>query len=301
MYQGTVGYARRELGKRMRLKFDARARAILRRLPVVNVYSAVELALLAGLALQCARLTWVILTPVSPLGAWTPAGPAIPVDPAGVLGGFDPFYRVSGAVAKGPSVVTSLQVTLFGTRIDTAQGRGSAIIAGPDGVQKSISVGEEVAPGVTLKSVAFDHVTLDRGGVTEDLFLDQSSGTTTGTPPPGVPSAAMPAATPGVAPSASMNPLAAGIQVEQLRSEIQAIPRVDGGRISGLTVRGGNGLAFRTAGLRDGDVITAVGGRPIAGPSDLERMGRDGVRGGALALTVERDGRSVPLNVKVSQ
>ena len=39
----------------MRLKLDVRARRLLRRLPVVNVYSVAELALMAGLAVQGAR------------------------------------------------------------------------------------------------------------------------------------------------------------------------------------------------------------------------------------------------------
>ena len=40
----------------MRLRFDARTRRILRRLPVVNVYSLAELVLIGGLAIQSARL-----------------------------------------------------------------------------------------------------------------------------------------------------------------------------------------------------------------------------------------------------
>ncbi|KQT32738.1 type II secretory protein PulC [Sphingomonas sp. Leaf412] len=279
----------------MRLKFDARARAILRRLPVVNVYSALELALLAGLAAQGARLLWTIVTPVAPLGAWVPTGPALPADPAGVIAGFDPFYRVSGAAtAQGPAAVTSLRLTLFGTRIDAARGGGSAIVAGPDGMQRSISVGEEVAPGVILKSVAFDHVTLDRGGAAEDLFLDQSGGAP---------------ATPET-PPASGAPLTAGgpavggggaIPVDLLRGDITAIPRIDGGRISGLTVRGQGGSAFADAGLRDGDVVTAIGGRPIAGPADLDRLAREGAAAGTLALTIERGGQSLPLTIPVTK
>lgn len=271
----------------MRLKFDARARAILRRVPVVNIYSAVELMLLAGLAVQCARLMWVVVSPVSPLGPWAPPGPAIPADPAGVLAGFDPFYRVSGA-RSGPAVVTALQVKLFGTRIDTAQGRGAAIIAGPDGIQKSISVGEEVAPGVTLKAVAFDHVTLDRGGVAEDLFLDQSGS--------GVATPVVASATTSVAPVA-VPP--GPVRAEQLRADIGAIPRIEGGRISGLTVRGQGGSAFRASGLRDGDVVTAVGGRAIQGPSDLERLAKDG--GNGVTIMVERNGKQMPLTLPVTQ
>lgn len=279
----------------MRLKFDARARAILRRLPVVNVYSAVELALLAALAVQCARLLWTVVTPVAPLGTWVPTGPAIPADPAGVIAGFDPFYRVSGAgQAQGAANVTSLQLTLFGTRIDAAQGGGSAIVAGPDGMQRSISVGEEVAPGVVLKSVAFDHVTLSRGGATEDLFLDQSGGTGTPAAPP--PEAGAPLT--GSAPAVGAG---GAVPVEQLRTDISAIPRIDGGRISGLTVRGQGGSAFAAAGLRDGDVVTAIGGRAIAGPADLDRLAREGAAAGTLVLTIERGGQSLPLTIPVTK
>jgi len=295
----------------MRLKFDARARAILRRLPVVNVYSAAELALLAVLAVQCARLAWVLLTPVAPLGAWVPAGPTIPADAAGVLAGFDPFYRVSGAAqAQGPSAVTSLQLTLYGTRMDNAQARGAAIIAGPDGVQKSIAVGEEVAPGVTLKAVAFDHVTLDRGGRSEDLFLDQSGSSGIVTAPAGEaaqnpPPAARPPAAPGpVAPldtpgGGPIAPGAANVSPQQLRTEINAIPRIEGGKVTGVTVRGQGGTAFRAAGLRDGDVITTVAGRPISGPSDLDMLTRARASGGTLSLTVERGGQPLPLTIPV--
>ena len=130
----------------------------------MNLYSAGELLLLAGLAAQTARLLYAIVTPVGPLGDWRPAQLVIPVDPAALLASFDPFFRVSGAGGSGPAVVTSLPLKLFGIRLNEATARGSAIIAGPDGLQRSVDVGEEIVPGVTLKAVAFDHVTVSRGG-----------------------------------------------------------------------------------------------------------------------------------------
>ncbi|WP_026325997.1 type II secretion system protein N [Sphingomonas sp. Mn802worker] len=261
----------------MRLKFDARARAILRRIPVMNVYSAAEIALLGVLAVQCARLVWTVVTPIAPLGAWAPAGPVLPGDPAGVFASFDPFYRVSGVQTKA-AAVTSLQLTLFGTRIDEAQGRGSAIIAGPDGVQKSVSVGEEVAPGVVLKSVAFDHVTLDRGGASEDLFLPQGEGM----------SAPVAAPTAGAA-----APAAGGASLADLRADVSAIPRIDKGAINGLTLRGQGKGVFQAAGLQDGDVLTAINGRPITGVADLEQL----AKGGATGVTIERGGQSLPVTL----
>ncbi|GAA3263278.1 hypothetical protein GCM10020258_28470 [Sphingomonas yabuuchiae] len=169
----------------------------MRRLPVVNVYSVAELALMAVLAVQGARLLWVIVTPVSPLGEWRPLAPAIAGSPAAILEGFDPFFRLQGQQAA-PAAVTTLQLTLFGTRLDEASGRGSAILAGPDGVQRSVSVGEEIQPGVTLKAVAFDHITIDRGGATEDLYLDQSDAppAAAGAPTPAAPSVQAPGSVP---------------------------------------------------------------------------------------------------------
>jgi len=276
----------------MRLRLDARGRRWLRRLPVVNVYSVAELALMAVLAVQGARLLWVIVTPVSPLGEWRPLAPAIAGSASAILEGFDPFFRVQGQQAA-PAAVTTLQLTLFGTRLDEASGRGSAILAGPDGVQRSVSVGEEIQPGVTLKAVAFDHITIDRGGATEDLYLDQSDAppAAAGASAPGAPSAQAPGSVPP----------AGGVAIAQLRSDIGFIPRLDGGRVSGLVVRSqGSGAAFRAAGLREGDIVTALGGRPVTGAGDLDRLAADFAQGGSLSITVERGDQTLPLSLQIA-
>ena len=156
----------------MLLQFDQRARRLLRQLPRRYAYTGAELLLLTFLALQLARLTWAVLTPVDPLGDWrAPAAAAAPAE-AAVLRDFDPFFRT--ATDSGPVAVTSLNLSLLGTRVDTVSGRGSAIIdAG--GVQTSFLVGETVMPGVTLEAVDFDNVTIVRGGAREKLYLDQSA------------------------------------------------------------------------------------------------------------------------------
>ncbi|WP_267386753.1 type II secretion system protein N [Sphingomonas sp. GC_Shp_3] len=278
----------------MRLVLDPRARALLRRLPRVTVYSVAELVLLAVLAVQCARLVWAVVTPVGPLGDWRPAGVSVPGAPGDLLRGFDPFFRLSGGDAQ-PSTVTSLQLTLFGTRIDGAMGGGSAIIAGPDGVQKSIAVGQEVAPGATLKAVAFDHVTIARGGGSEELFIAQGDAGSAAPPAP------VPAGAPLLTPPAPVAPASNGTTISQLRADIGFIPRIDGGRISGLAVRPqGGATAFRQAGFREGDVITAIGGRPITGAADLERLGAQFANGGNLSVTVERGSQTLPLAITIA-
>ena len=268
----------------MRLKMDARSRRLLRRLPDVNVYSIMELLVLAALAVQVARLLWVMVTPVGPVGDWRPAEPSVAGSARDILGGFDPFFRLSGA--GQPASVTALDLTLFGTRIDEASGRGSAIIAGADKLQRSIAVGEAIVPGVTLKSVSFDHVTIDRGGTHEDLYIDQS-----GVAPPMVP-------TPGAAVPANSG--SAGT-IGQIRQDIGFSPRIDGGRISGLVVRSqGSGTLFRQAGLRDGDVVTSIGGRPVTGPQDVDRVATDFAGGGTIPLTVERGSTTLPLSLTIA-
>ncbi|WP_375394544.1 type II secretion system protein N [uncultured Sphingomonas sp.] len=266
----------------MRLKMNARTRRLLARLPTANVYSILELALLAALAVQVARLLWVVVTPVGPVGDWRPAQPSVAGSARDILTGFDPFFRLSGA--GQPASATALNLTLFGTRIDEASGRGSAIIAGADKLQKSIAVGEEITAGVKLRTVAFDHVTIDRGGASEDLYIDQS-----GVAPPMVP-------TPGPATPPPITP-----PISQLRQDIGFSPRIDNGRISGLVVRSqGSGVLFRQAGLRDGDVVTAIGGRPVTGPQDVDRVARDFAGGGAIPLTVERGSTTLPLSITIA-
>lgn len=270
----------------MRLSPSPRLRAVLRRIPAVNLYSLGELLLLGVLAIQCARLFWTLVTPVGPLGDWRVAQPGVGGSPAAILRGFDPFFRVSGATGAA-STVTSLQLTLFGTRIDDATGLSSAIIAGPDGVQNSVGIGQEIVPGVRLKAVAFDHVTIDRGGKAEELYIDQSSaapaGATTATAAPGIASDAGP-----------------GVNASQVRADVSFTPRTDGGRITGLVVRSqGSGAAFRTMGFKDGDVVTAAGGRAIAGQADLDRVLSGLTPGSNLSITVERGAQTLPLVVTI--
>ena len=148
-------------------------------------------------------------------------------------------------------------------------------------------------PGVILREVAFDHVVIERGGTREDLFLDQSG---SGTPPTTMPgSGDASVASPAAAQATS------GITVQQFQSDIGFVPRVEGGRISGLVVRpAGSGAAFRAAGLREGDIITQIGGRPVQGPADIERLASQYGGGGAIPLTVDRGGQTLPLSVQVA-
>ncbi|GAA4825901.1 hypothetical protein GCM10023232_24810 [Sphingosinicella ginsenosidimutans] len=188
------------------------------RLPRSALLLGAELLLLALVAVQGARLVWTLATPHGPIGDWRPSRALVPVAGPEVLASFDPFFRLQGG--GGPAVVTALNLKLYGISQDRATGRGSAIVGLPDGTQRSFAVGEEIMPGVTLAEVAFDNVTIRRGGVAEQLFLDQS------TPAAAAPAAATPAQplAPAVtpAPNAPAAPAAAATPTANQLRDIRA-------------------------------------------------------------------------------
>lgn len=243
-------------------------------------FHAVASALIVMLILwQTARLFWAVASPIGAVGDWRPA--TIRTSGAGMaeLRGFDPFFRLEPGGEE--TVVTSLELKLFGVRVDSASGRGSAIIATPDGVQSSVAVGEEIMPGVTLAQVAFDNVTISRGGVTEQIFLDQS--------------VAAPVAQPGTNPPADS--ATSGSQL--LANNVALAPRIENGKMSGMTLTPkGDGALFKAAGLEPGDVLVAVNGKPISEGDDIRSLLANG---GSASLEVERGGRRLTVSAKTGQ
>lgn len=161
---------------------------------VVRVVTAV---LTVALLVQAVRLVLIF---VEPSGAQA-AGLSIAAPrPQPRLTGFDPFFR-NGAASTAMAVAASAEgqgITLYGVR--AGGGQGGAILAGPDGVQRSYRVGDEVAPGVKLQSVGFDHVILARGGATSRVDFPPSSATYV--PPPAAPAQPVqPAAQPALVPA----------------------------------------------------------------------------------------------------
>lgn len=270
----------------MRIATSSRAQLLMERVRRPSLYSLAELSLIALIAVQLACFFWLLVTPLGPVGDWRP--PALLAQPAatGRLGDFDPFFRLAGT--GGPVAVTGLNLRLFGTREDQATGRGSAIIALPDGVQSSYGVGEEIMPGVTLVAVAADNVTISRGGVMEQLFLDQSTPVPAAAPAPPQPGATAPVQPVVVAPAPSPATAPPPIQMQ---------PRVSNNQITGLAVSpGGDGQAFRAAGFAAGDVITAVNGQRVTSAEQAIALMRQA--GGQAAVVVDRGGRQVSLTVR---
>lgn len=264
------------------------------------------LAVLAAvLIVQGVRLIYALAASPAPLGAWAPRGAsAIPADQqAALFARVDPFYRTQTASEAGPAAVTALQLQLFGIRINEGAGTGSAIIAGSDGVQKSIGVGEEIQPGVTLSGVRFDHVEISNAGKVELLYLDQSqapgagAGGTGGGAGGSVGGAASVPA-PNIAPPAPSAAVNLPISPASLRAGISFAPRGEGARITGIRVgQQGDGTAFAAAGFRAGDVIRSVNGRTIASAADVAALNSQIAPGARLSLEIERGATTVPLAI----
>jgi len=263
-----------------------------RRVSPPSLYGAVWWMLAAVIVWLLAAIVWALAMPLSPLGDWRPEGPRIrtAAERAALYASVDPFNRTGGGASAGEGgAVTALALTLYGTR-STPGGQGSAIIAGSDGVQQVYRAGGEVMPGVTLVEVAFDHVVLSRNGARELLYLDQSGSAPT--------AQAVVAANPGAA-AAAASP--GGLTAETVRSGIAFAPRAEGGRVSGLEVQpGADGAAFRAAGFQPGDVITAVGGKPVASAGDGAALAGALRPGASVSVTVRRGDQTLPLAITVA-
>lgn len=269
-----------------------------RRLAPPSLHDTLWWALAATIALLAAIWLWVLVTPVSPLGNWQPAGVRVmsPTARAALFAGLDPFNRggTQTAIIAGPGTVTALALTLFGVRVNAATGGGTAIIAGSDGIQQVYRVGTEVMPGVVLSGVHFDYVELSRNGSKELLYLDQSK--------PAV-NAATALAASSAGPVGQTAPAAPGsLTADSVRQGISFRPRVENGKVSGLVVSaGGDGSAFRAAGFQPGDVITTVAGRPVANESAGAELMTQLRPGQSVAVTVRRNGQQLPLAISLPQ
>lgn len=248
-----------------------------------RVRAVVEVALALVLVVQLGRLVWIVAEPGDPAAATTTAGvPARAVDFA-VFQRFDAFFRTGGQSSLAEATAAgSSQMRLYGLRSDGAGG-GSAIIGLADGRQVSVGVGEAVEPGLVLRGVGADHVTLARGSsVSRLIFSDIPLGVAQPPPPPAGPQTVTPAPT-----------ATAGASVDPARLMTQAglRPRMRGLRLDGFTVSGaGDAAVLRAAGLQPGDVILAVNGQPLDSVERIAALRAQLADSSGAELRFERDG-----------
>jgi general secretion pathway protein C len=241
--------------------------------------AGIEIVLTVALAYQAAHLFWIAIGPVAPFVPSLPLERVSETEFAGLTRN-NPFLPRSGEV--GESVADSGGYTLFGVRVGGKDG-GSAIIAAAGSQQSLYAVGEEVAPGVRLKSVGSGHAILAQGARTFLLSMPQGTA---------LAAAAIPSYLTTPAPAQARPQRAVPIDPKKFLAESGLRPRTENGKITGYTlIPRGEGEVLKRAGLAAGDVLTGLNGSSIT-PERYSELEQELVSGPEVRLTVERGGQT---------
>ncbi len=199
---------------------------------------------------------------------------------------------VDTQVADAPQ--TSAPLSLTGVVAAGSSGAGAAIVGPAAGATRFVSVGKEVAPGITLQAVYADRVVLSRGGQLESLALPHGPG--------GMLIGMAPMSGERQSPAEADDSAAqdSGTSAEQISSKIAT---ATAGLSQVLTARGafepqGNGYRgvivqpgpdaelFAQLGFHPGDLITHINGLALDDPSLLTAL----KSGATVRVGVRRDG-----------
>ncbi|MDP3383767.1 MAG: type II secretion system protein N [Phenylobacterium sp.] len=251
-----------------------------------TLLGAGEIALVALLAWQAARLFWIVAAPAAgPVGA-PPAAGRGPTAQTEILARFDPFFRLAG-----PDVTVAgdqgADLQLYGIRSGGAS--ASAILGPPGGAQTLYVIGEQGPGGVTLVEVSQDHVVIRQGAARRRLGFPAPSSA-------GVFAAPQAAAAMGGAETTS------DLTGAQLMAALALTPRLRDGRPAGYTVmpRGADGAAaLARAGLQPGDVLLTLDGSELSRErmSELPQILSAATQ---VELTYERGGQTLTTRLRMS-
>ncbi len=223
---------------------------------------AAETVMVALLAVQAARLAWLLIVAPTPLGDAPPLPSAGGPARTAFVDAFHPGG--SSAVVDGDGD-EALGYRLLGLRAPLANGvPASAILVGPDKQQRAYRAGDALADGIVLAVVSDDHAVLRSRGIGHRLSLGRPGDSPRPPAPASLPTAGGAAPVAAATPDGTSDPAMAFAPAE-LMAHAGLRAHLDGGYT--LVPRGDDGL-FQRAGLEAGDVLTAVDGRPL----DLERL-----------------------------
>lgn len=247
-----------------------------------------EGALAVLILAQAVRLAVVLLSPAA--AASTPSVAPTARPDMTVFARSDAFFR-GGVPAADETGTTPMEgLRLFGVRAGQGGG-GSAILGLVDGRQLSVGVGEEIAPGLILRTVSLDHVTVARGPTVSRIeFGETGDGPAPVAPPaPATPQVVAP---PKTEPTAEARAAAPVVDPQRLIGQASLRPRMKGMSVSGFTVSAtGDGQALRSAGLQNGDVILAVNGVELNGMGALSGLRAELADATTVDIRYERAGR----------
>ena len=260
----------------------------------------VSVVLVVALAAQLAALLWRVLEPeqamVPAVGTQGPAatGPNVAAIVNAHLFG-SAALDATGDAASAPQ--TNLRLTLAGTLAGPDPANGWAIIGESTQAARVYATGATVPGGARLKEVYADRVILERGGRMESLLLPRLAGAGNAAAPVAfrpTPPTQQPSLADSVQTLIRQDP---GAVSEVIRPQ----PVFAGGQQKGYRVYPGRNRAqFASLGLMPGDLVTAVNGAPLDDPNrGLETLRGIGA-GGAVTLTIERNGTEQQVTIDAS-
>ena len=284
-----------------------------------------SLVLVIVLARFAARLVWA-LVPLPQSAAWHPA-PAVPTQQAGnrqvdlnvitgaaLFGVWQPPAVVALTQDLSNAPDTNLSLTLLGILANGGDPKTSrALISAQGGEEKPYAIGDDVARGVTLQAIFPDRVILARGGRLETLRLDKDRAG--GLPGFGSPVQNQPQnedddsnAEPEEQSSNGARSLA---QIRQkLLADpskaadyirVQPVPSTAGGGLGGYRIYPGRDRSiFTAAGLKPGDVVTAVNGVQLNDPGRSLQLLSDLSQSSQVVVTVDRGGQPQNFNLSLT-
>lgn len=190
-----------------------------------------------------------------------------------------------------PSISTA-NLVLQGTLAAKDPRRGVAIITA-DGSAQVYKVGEDIG-GARLHSVYMDRVVLDRGGRYESLSLPRLLAASNGV-----------AAHPPVS-NTDDNPAPNRGTPKTLGDlmHMDVATSEDSGNIEGFRLHPGRtGAAFVRAGLRPGDIMTAVNGTPLAGQDQQQSQNIVNAMMGSdhASVSVLRNGKPMEISLDLGR
>lgn len=267
-----------------------------------RIVAIVTLLLTVMVGLQAAKLVWTLMpTPAS--ARWQPppsvAASNADANPSSVLNTIVEAHLFGSYSAVATSDLsaapeTRLDLKLIGILAGTHKNESRAIIARQGVPEAAYALGDDIVNGVTLHAIFPDRVVLSHNGQMETLRLDPTlSGVSSSsdTSPP----TAFPNALPQQLAQARQEMLQ---DPSKSADYVRIQPNNNGGQMHGYRIYPGrNPVVFNNAGLKPGDLVTAVNGVPLDDTQKGLQMLNDLSKAGSFSLSIDRGGQSQTINM----
>jgi general secretion pathway protein C len=262
------------------------------------------LVMLLALGAQLAHWTWALFAPSAPIATASPAQTDLAGAGSGIASAH--LFGVSSQPLAAPSHDgAGLNIQLKGVFASVGRRPSYAIVNSGGKTDLTVRAGDEIQPGIILKSVYPRHVVLSREGVLLRIDLAQKDA---GLSPQ------QPGATRlGISPIGynayriSRSDLSAALQPQNADAHNPANPGLNLGKL-GAAPSGGvqvmeaaSGSLAEKLGLQPGDVLRQINGQYVSTLADLSRIYQQLQQASQIQLELVRSGKPMQLRYTVQQ